>query len=181
MAYRHYSGAPALYCRARKDGIEVKELSGNIKKYGCALGFDTDWQLTVFKGKAQWCLLHEDVLYVGRPDGTFSGFQKSGLLVRYGAWKVPSSREFKRVGQKDGYYAILDVEENVVYVDNVKQAYRLNAVLEEDCLEGILMYAKKRSPDLTLLTEGGLKVDVTKSGRWVTTPERGWDGVPIIL
>ena len=83
MAYRHFPGAPFLFCWSEGDCVCVKELSGRVNKYECKLGIKTKPAIIPFQGPdAIWCIRDAGVLYVGRNDCTFSPLRCLGLPVQ---------------------------------------------------------------------------------------------------
>lgn len=181
MAYRHFSGAPFMYCRADTDNIQVKEFNGVISKYACSLGFSTDWQLNAFEGSAQWCLEKDGIMCVGRPDSTFSGFNKDGLLVKYGVWDFPYARRFEEVGQKDGCTAIAEAGGRVVYIMNRRMVYVLKNPLPKTDMSLSMVEASLMSPELVIHIMGGGRINEREAGVWVNTPEQGWSDIRIYL
>lgn len=184
MAYRHFPGAPFLFCWSEGDCVCVKELSGRVNKYECKLGIKTEPAITPFQGPdAIWCIRDAGVLYVGRNDCTFSGFlETDGLLVRYGAWDFPYKRHFPIVGQWGGFSAAVDTDDmRTIYIHDPTRAFILHEPISEDVLlERSACDAMGGLPELTIYGKGGL-VDVKKQGTWVDAPKPTWGYQPVQL
>lgn len=175
MGFRPFSYAPYLYCWADMDCVKVQELNGTISSYACALGFCTEKQLIPFTGsRAMWCLQHEELLFVGRYDGTFSGFRpKDHLVVRYGPWKCPFYRGWVLVGQCDGKLAYLDtLDHRTIYLQDDVRAFVLHDPLPDGAqVPAAYSDAMQKVPQLTVYMKGGL-LDVEALGVWTSAPTR---------
>lgn len=184
MSYRHFDGAPFLTCWSNGTHICVRDIRGNILQYKCSIGVAIEPQVIPFSGPdAVWCLRHNGVLFVGRNDSTFSGFDEdSGLLVRYGGWSFPWDRSFEIVGQCDGYPALLDMSDHrTVYVHDLSKAYVLHAPITKRAI--IPLVASDilvKLPGLSIHTKGG-EIDVGTAGIWVDTPQPTWGDRPLQL
>lgn len=173
MAYRHFYGAPYLQCWADGTHICVREPGGSVSRYACSLGIRVAPQVIPFRSpEAVWCLRSGGVLYVGRNDGTCSGFRESdGLLVRYGVWDFPVGRRFVQVGQCYGLPAYIDTADlSTVYVSGRSKVFLLYRPLNSDVLRlPVLGDQYARCERLTIYPEGGV-FDADRSGTWVDTP-----------
>lgn len=185
MAYRHFYGAPFLYCWSDGEHICVEELDGRINKYACALHIQTKKQLVTFRGPdAIWCLRDNGILYVGRNDSTFSGFsEQDGTLLRYGPWEYPYKRTFDVVGQWGGYTAALDSDDHrTVYIHDPSRAYILHKPIdiEDLIIPQSLCDAVQWIEELSIYTKGG-QLDVKTAGTWVDAPYAAWADNPVQL
>lgn len=172
MAYRHFPGAPFLTCWCDGNNIYVREVSGQVREYACSLGVAIPEQITPFESPfALWCLKHKDILYVGRDDGTFSGFLPDGTLCRYGSWKYPWYREFRVIGQYCGKSARLDSSDRkTVYVCDKSKAFLLHKPWMEGTFQSLVAADMLcEMPELTIYGSEG-KLDVDAAGTWVSTP-----------
>ena len=183
MAYRPFLGAPFLECWSDGNHICVQEPNGSVTFYRCALGVTTNRQVNPFIGPdAMWVLYTEDVMFVGRNDCTFSGFNQDGLLVRYGGWACPTTLEFEPIGQMDGKAAFLDPRDyRTIYIENFSRIFVLKNVLQGSVGRYQIVYdIITKIPQLTLaVSKGGDKnVEV---GTWVDAPEQLRGDSPVQL
>ena len=173
MAYRYFDGAPFLYCWATEKSLNVQELNGSVSEYWCPFGFYTGKQLNFFESPdAVWCLRHDGVLFVGRNDGTFSGFrERDGLLVRYGRWRYPGYVEFEVIGQYRGEPVYLNTWDlRTVYGCDPRIAYILHKRMSLDIIVlPSLCDRVLRNGRLTIYTRGGL-LNEEAAGAWVNAP-----------
>lgn len=184
MSFSLFPYAPPLACWAADTSICVREIDGSVSTYACNLGFTTRPQLVQFIGVgAVWVLWHEDTLFVGRDDGTFSGFRKSdSLLVRFGAWDYPFDRKTYVIGQMGAHFAYLDSRDlRTVYITNEGPVYLFHKPFSGPVYEyAYLKEYLKATPYLTIPVKGGI-VDVSTAGTWVNAPSFVGRGRPLFL
>ena len=176
MSYRPFLGAPHLQCWAEPDGICVRELDGRTHKYNCKMGISCDAQINIFHSiNVAWALQIDDIFYVGRYDGTFSGFDPEGVLLRYGGWEMPRRRGIE-IGQMCSLPALLDSDNmQYVYVFAKPEIYQLISrwTFPEIDVPRSYTDAWKGSKALHIYVPGGeYNVDIGVS--WISPPLASW-------
>lgn len=184
MAYRHFPSAPFLECWSTGTSICVREVWGEVTSYACSLGVVTEPQVNVFRSPvAIWCLRKDGVVYVGRPDCTYSGFRESdGLLVKYGAWEHPFRREFLVAGQYAGRPAYVDNQDSrTIYTCDPRKVFRLNTPIAYTEMPTLICQDVVHKREELTIYQGGVLVDVDRCGTWIDPYRKEWANRPLRL
>lgn len=181
MSFRYNTiGAPCV-CRAVGSEIEVRTLYGKVESFTANLNVNTSWQQWSFDGEyAQFVLFTEEVVFVGRRDGSWSGFDKKGDLVRMGTWNPPIEGESRLVGVYRGtgtvlHPAYLESNERIINIQDVMdKSYVLDEPIKEDTLmpTAISTAATEELNHLYVILKGGM-LDVERSGHFAVPAAPG--------
>jgi hypothetical protein len=174
VAFRHVKLGTALVARSDGEYVIVENTTGGVEKYKAPLGVVTQNQLHDFESDlVNFYLEHDGVCYVGRKDGTFSGYKlEDNLLTRFGKWEAPLERDLALVGSycntyKVAWSAYIDLTDlRTIYMARNKDIYVLNDRYRKSVnIRPSLVSSWKGEEGLHLFTEEG-RIDLDENGHW---------------
>jgi hypothetical protein len=170
MAFRYHRLGITLAARSDKEHIIVETPVGEAK-YKVPFGVEIPLQANDFiSNLIVFYLEHDGICYVGRRDGTFSGYRVGdNLLVRTGRWEPPEERTLSAVGVYFDEYRIRrgayidDTDRRTIYVAQKNKIYVFNKAHKEEFVT-VQRYAPYYYK-LYLYTQEG-EIDTDEEGRW---------------
>lgn len=184
MGFRYYGKGAFLACECDGDNIIVHRTSGEIAKYPTKLRKEIPLQTVRFIGSGVAFVLYDTdgVMYVGRNNGTITGYQ-GDLITRYTSWQAPSFPHYAYVGSIQGnmlYSLLLDPYDNrTLILGESDNEYVLDEPYSGYADEALTGSEAVCNPEhIILLRQGGQFVYDPK-GKWAVPfkPERRDNGI----
>ena len=173
MSYRNYGLGSYLPVRVHSGNIEIQFNTG-VEQYPTRLNIETDWQIRQFNMlECLFVIEHDGVRYVGREDGSVSGYRLSDdLLVCSSGWKVPPKPRMKQIGAVHTLVpcvASLDlVRERIVYAPYTKHEFVFDEPFREDVFMPTALAEALGNETLSLFIwdSNGEEVNCNEKGQW---------------
>lgn len=180
MGFNYLGVGSYLECACDGSNILVYRNTGEVRKYKTNLQVAIPRQRRIFEGyNVYFYLEHDGVCYVGRADGSLTGYRlRDDLLVRITSWEAPEAPRLEDIGS---YYdvkarrAMLDTSDRrTIYVAESTNEYILkqpfNRVVNVPAAIGA---AVAREPGLHICTVTEKEVDLQNDGRWFIQDSTG--------
>jgi hypothetical protein len=161
-----------LPCEVKDGKIVVYRNSGEIREYKTTLKVNIPKQCYIYSAiEVLFYLEHEGICYIGRENGSISGYRMSdNLLVKISSWESPKSPLVRDCGV---YYlykelrAVLDLSDmRTVYFSDIADEYIFNEPFHMIVdTTASLARAFTLKSDYHIITREGV-VDTSASGRW---------------
>ena len=172
MGYRPVPGGPFFPCWAEGDYLCWQEPCGKVHRYLARLGFTCEPQINIFDGEdGVWVLHHDDLLFVGREQYSWSAFDMSGTLVRYAGIVYEPERLFE-IGNYNQYPAWLSLEDRkTIFVHSEDAYFVLNEPWNMTVVDTLTYAAPLMGGSgLMIYTEERGLLDERQIGSWCSPP-----------
>jgi hypothetical protein len=170
LAFRYFNTGATLAAKSDGKSIIVETPTGDVAEYTAPLNVVIPTQAFSFiSNVVMFYLEHKGVCYVGRRDGTFSGYRLSDdMLVRCGTWDPPAERQNVTIGIYNDdtglpWTVFLDKTDlRTAYTERRNKIFVFNKPFTKQAVIGGAFSGKN---ELYINTTEG-RVDVNEDGRW---------------
>lgn len=173
MGYYNYGKGSYLPVRVSNGNVEIQFNTG-VELYSTSLKIDSDWNIIQFYvDDVLFMIQHDDVRYIGRPDGTISGYRiNDNLLVASAVWTVPPKPVLKPIG---AMYTLIPcaaeldlVRKRIVYTPYTKDEFVFDKPFTDDIFMPTSLGDSLNSTmrKLHITRKNGEEVNCDEEGQW---------------